>query len=226
MLGTQPDICYTVTTMARFSANPTEDHLEKALYICRYLVGTQEYTLFLDGSKDMGLIAFTDSDWGQDQSDRRSITGFMIKFADCAINWYSHAQKTVALSSTEAEYMALSDCARQVTWVQSLLSELGVIIRPIPICADNQGSIFLAQNPVQERRSKHIDIKYHHVRECIEDGRVSLCFLEGTRNPADMFTKNLGRVPFYKCLEHLGLVFDSPYRKVPNNKAIQFKGMR
>jgi hypothetical protein len=79
------------------------------------------------------------------------------------ISWTSHAQKTVALSSTEAEYMVLSDCSRQVVWMHTLLGELDYKLIAIPICGDNQGSIFIASNPVTEKRSKHIDIRYHYI---------------------------------------------------------------
>ena len=87
--------------------------------------------------------------------------------------------------------MALSDCSRQAVWIQSLLKELGISIPTIPICGDNQGSIFIRSNPIQERRSKHIDICYHYVRQLVEEKIIELFFVEGTENPADLFTKNL-----------------------------------
>ena len=103
--------------------------------------------------------------------------------------------------------MALSDCCRQTVWIKQLLQELGIKLDAIPICADNQGSIFIGSNPVQERRSKHIDIRYHYTRECVEDGKVDLFYIDGDYNPADMFTKNLGHVKFHQFREHLGLEF-------------------
>ena len=136
--------------------------------------------------------------------------GFFLKLADGAICWNSHAQKTIALSSTEAEYMAMSDCSRQVTWLQTLLTELGYPLKSIPICGDNQGSVFIASNPITERRSKHIDIRYHYIREKVENGTISVQFLPGIDNPADMFTKPLGKIKFSKFREHLGLYFISP----------------
>ncbi|KIJ16127.1 hypothetical protein PAXINDRAFT_48622, partial [Paxillus involutus ATCC 200175] len=120
-------------------------------------------------------------------------------------SWASHTQTTVALSSTEAEYMALSDCSRQVVWIRSLLSELGYNLKPIPICGDNQGSIFMATNPITEKRSKHIDICYHYVRKVISQKKVEIYFIDGAANPADMFTKNLGHVKFEQFRAQLGL---------------------
>ena len=121
--------------------------------------------------------------------------------------WTSRAQKTMALSSTEAEYMALSDCSHQVVWMHTLLGELGYRLKPVPICGDNQGSIFIASNPITEKRSKHIDIRYHYIRKVIERKLVELFFIDGENNPADMLTKNLGRVKFYKFRALLGLEF-------------------
>jgi hypothetical protein len=130
--------------------------------------------------------------------------------ANGIFSWNSRAQKTVALSSTEAEFMALCDCSRQVVWIKSLFSELDIHLDAIPICGDNQGSIFMGSNPVQERRSKHIDIRYHYIREVVQDGKVELFFIDGDENPADMFTKNLGHVKFLKFRSQLGLEFYSP----------------
>jgi hypothetical protein len=209
MLGTRPDIAYAVTKLAQFSANPSQEHVDKAKHICRYLLGTRDYTLIYDGTSQKGLMAYTDSDWAADQLRRRSITGYFFKLANGIFCWRSHAQKTVALSSTEAEYMALSDCSRQAIWIKTLFSELGLTLNAIPIYGDNQGSIFIGSNPVQEKRTKHIDIRYHYIRECIEDKKVELFFIEGSNNPADMFTKNLGNVKFLKFREQLGLEFYS-----------------
>jgi len=109
MLGTRPDIAYAVTRLSQFSVNPSKEHLDKALYICRYLAGTRDYALIYDGTSDQGLEEYTDADWGSNPTTRRSTTGFFFLLAKGIISWRSRAQKTVALSSTEAEYMALSD---------------------------------------------------------------------------------------------------------------------
>jgi hypothetical protein len=207
MLGTRPDIAFAVIKLAKQAANPSEDHLSKALYICRYLVGTSKYRLTYDGESGQGISACTDSDWASDKGTCRSQTGYFIKLAKGLISWTSRAQKTIALSSTEAEYMALSDCSRQVVWMHTLLGELGYQMGPIPICGDNQGSIFIASNPVTEKRSKHIDIRYHYIREVIERGFAEVYFINGEDNPADLLTKNLGRVKFQKFRAVLGLEF-------------------
>ena len=209
MLGTRPDIAFAVTHLLRHSANPSQDHLGKALYICCYLIGTSKYSLVYNGGSGAGLTTCTDLDWGSDPTSCLSQTGFYLKLADGLISWTSRAQKTITYLSTEAEYMALSDCARQVTWIWSLLGELGYKLNAIPICGDNQGSIFMASNPVMEPRSKHIDIRYHGVHESIANGKVELFFIDGAENPTDLLTKNLPREKFVKFRAQLGLQFPS-----------------
>ena len=210
MLGTRPDIAFAVTMLAQFSANPSQEHLDKALYICRYLLGTKNYALIYDGKSQLGLIACVDADWAADPIKRRSVTGYYLKLANGIISWQSRAQSSVALSSTDAEYMALSDCSRQVVWFRSLFEELGYQLGPIPICGDNQGAIFTASNPVQNRRTKHIEVRYHFIRDLITQGKIEVFYIEGSENPADMFTKNLGHVKFLKFRQQLGLEFYSP----------------
>ena len=167
MLGTRPDIAFVVTKLSQFSANPSQDHLSRALYICRYLLGTSKYSLVYNGPGDEGLMAYADSDWASDPNNCKSTTGYMVKLMGTVISWNSRAQKTVALLSTEAEYMSLSDTSRQIIWFRNLFSELGVQLAPIPLFGDNQGSIFLASNPVQEKCIKHIDLHYHFIRDTI-----------------------------------------------------------
>ena len=103
--------------------------------------------------------------------------------------------------------MAMSDCSCQVVWVRNLLAELGYHVSHIPLLDDNQGSIFIASNPVTEPRSKHIDIRYHYIREVYNKGIVDVFYIDGNDNPADIFTKNLGAVKFLKFLSQLGLHF-------------------
>ena len=103
MLGTRPNITFAVTKMAQFAANPSKDHLNRVLYICHYLVGTQSYRLTYDGGAGQGLSTTTDSDWAADTNDRQSQTGFFLRLAGASISWTSHAPKTIALLSTEAD---------------------------------------------------------------------------------------------------------------------------
>jgi hypothetical protein len=156
-------------------------------------------------------MAYTDSDWAADKIQRWSVTDYFFKLADGIISWCSHAQKTIALSSTEAEYMALFNCSRQAIWIKTMIEELGIIIKTIPIYCDNQGASFIASNPLQESHTKHINIWYHYICELVGAKKVETMFVPGEMNPANMFTKNLQKVKFLKFRNQLGLDFeDSP----------------
>ena len=122
VLGTRPDIAFAVTHLSCHSVNPSQDHLSKALYIWCYLIGTSKYSLVYNGGSGAGLTACTDLDWGSDPTSCLSQTGFYLKLADGLISWTSHVQKTIAYSSTEAEYMALSDSGFGVYLVSSAIS--------------------------------------------------------------------------------------------------------
>ena len=116
-LGTRPDVAYAVAALSQHAANPSKEHLDKALYICRYLLGTRHYSLVFDGASQAGLIAYTDSDWASDYNDCHSQTGWFFKLANCTFSWRSCKQERVAHSSMEAEYISLSDCSRQAKWL-------------------------------------------------------------------------------------------------------------
>lgn len=208
MLGTRPDIAFAVTLMAKFASNPSQEHLDRALYICKYLAGTPNYALVYTGQFEEGLLAYTDAEWGSSEAlKRRSTDGYFFKLAGSTISWRSHTQKTPALSSTEAEYLGVSDCGRQAAWLKNLFSELQCEIKSVPILADNQGSIFLGSNAATDKRTKHIDIRYHFIRNLVEDKKIELFFIPTEDNAADMFTKNLGPQLFERHRRQLGLEF-------------------
>jgi hypothetical protein len=102
--------------------------------------------------------------------------------------------------------MALSDTCKQALWTLSLFDECGYNLAPLTLCGDNQGSIFLASNPAQSQRTKHIDVRYHFIRDCVEEKKIKMLYIQGTINPADILTKNLTPQKFIEALERLGLV--------------------
>jgi hypothetical protein len=192
MLGMHPDIAFAVTKLAQYTANLSQIHYNKAIHICRYLLGTAKYQLIYNSEEGNGLIAFTNLSYGNDVDSRQLHSGFLMQLADGAICWQLHLQKSVVLSVTKAEYMSLSDCTHQAVWLAQVLKELGFEIGAVPVCMDNQGAIFIASNEVIERQSKHIDIRYHYVQELVFDKCVELFYLEGVSNPTDTLTKSLG----------------------------------
>jgi hypothetical protein len=208
MLGTRPDLAFTVIHMSQFCANVSQEHLSQALYIVRYLGSTKYLTLKFNGANHNGFLGYTDSDWAANPDDRKSITGYVLFLANGPVSWLTRRQKTIALSSTEAEYMVMSDTARQISWIKSLLSEIGFKIPKIPLYCDSQGAVFLATNPAQEMQSKHIGICYHYIRECVEEGdKINLFDIPTDQQLTDIFTKNLSPAKF-KAI-HKGLHFIS-----------------
>ena len=196
MLGTRPDLSFAVTKLSQFGSNPTDYHFKAAKHVLRYLSATQNYRLQFGSIDDNEITGYSDSDWAADQNDRRSTTGYAFLYAGGSISWASRKQTTVALSSTEAEYMAISDASRHAIWLRTLFSELGFKqTSPLLIHVDNKGSVDLALNPVHHKCTKHIDIKHHFIRQCLEDFSVELVQIPTNENFADVLTKNL---PFAK----------------------------
>ena len=133
MLGTRPDIAYAVTRMSQFAANPSEEHLKCAVAICRYLVGTQHYSLIYDGHSNIGITAFSDSDWGGCPDDIGFTNGFGIFLSKSLISWMAKNQQVVARSSAKSEYRAIANVAAELLWIKSLLYELGFPCNHKPI---------------------------------------------------------------------------------------------
>ena len=164
MLGTRPDISFAVIKMSQFSSNPTEEHLQKALYIVRYLSSSKELCIVYSGTGDSnGLCAYSDTDWAGDVETSRSTTGYAIFLGNGIVSWLSRRQRRVTLSSTEAEYCGMTETAKQLRWIRNLYEELGFKLGPLPLCVDNQGAIFLASNPAQEGRMKHVRMTEHFI---------------------------------------------------------------
>jgi len=208
-IGTRPDIAFAVSRLAQYAANPSPQHLRLAQYVLSYLVGTVGKCLVYDGADGDGLHGYTDSSLGDQTDDRHSTSGYVFLLANGAISWSSRKQKTVAQNTTEAEYMAMTDAANQAAWYQSFLAELGYSVDdPIPLHGDNKGAIDLALNPVTGRRSKHIAIKHHVIREYVENKTITLIRTPTLDMVADGFTKSLSRVLLQKHNNDMGLSAD------------------
>jgi hypothetical protein len=174
-----------------------------------YLAGTKDICIRYDGVNGDGLHGYSDSSLGDQTDDRHSTSGYVFLLGDGAVGWTSRKQKTVAQNTTEAEYMAMADAANlnQAAWYHSFLEELGYTMEdPIPLHGDNKGAIDLALNPVTGRRSKHIEIKHHVIREYVERGTVTLERTPTAEMLADGFTKPLACRSLLRQNEDLGLV--------------------
>jgi hypothetical protein len=205
MISTRSDIAFAVTKLAQHTANPSQDHYNRALHVCQYLVGTPNYMLYYKGHSKKGFQAYIDADWASNPNTQKSTTGYFVKLADCTFSWKLQAQKCITLSSTESEYIAALDCCKQLCWIINLNCEIGYPLHYILLSVDNQGAIFLASNPAQERQTKHVDIAYHHIRECMEEGKVKPEYIPGVENPTDLLTKNLDQHKYCIFLSVFGL---------------------
>lgn len=151
------------------------------------------------------LIGFSDADWARDQDDCRSTTGNIFLLSGGAVSWLSKKQATVALSTAEAEYVALSQAAQESTWLKQLLSDLGMSDSLTVILEDNQGAIAITKNPVNHSRTKHIDICYHYIRECVQNGQIQVQYCPTGGMKADILTKPLTRQKFEYLRRETGL---------------------
>ena len=190
--STRPDIAFAVAILSQFMRNPGHTHWEAVKDVIRYLKGTADFQLTL-GTSDTGLEAYVDADWAS-QPHRRSISGYTVYLHGSPIAWSARKQSLVTLSTTEAEYIALTAVAREVLHLQVLLEEIyGPVSSPIPIYCDNQGAIALASKTRFHARTKHIDIRYHFVRHLIRTRILDLSYCPTEENVADIFTKALSR---------------------------------
>ncbi|WOG92347.1 hypothetical protein DCAR_0311611 [Daucus carota subsp. sativus] len=203
---TRPDIMYAVGLVSRYMEKPKQDHFMAAKRILRYIKGTLNYGLFYTHSQNSKLVGYSDSDYGGDLDDGKSTSGYAFHIGSAIFSWSSKKQQTVALSTCEAEYIAAAACACQAMWLGYILGELNLAKEdPVTIYVDNKSAISLAKNPVSHSRSKHINIKYHFLREQVNDKNVELVHCRTEENLADIFTKPLKPDVFNKMITKLGM---------------------
>ena len=207
MLSTRPDIAYAVSMLSRFLNCYSNEHWIAAKQVLRYLAGTQDVALHYsaDSCPSHTITAFTDTDWGGDVNTRKSTEGYCIMVNQCTISWRSALQKSIALSSAEAEYMGLSQSIKEILWIKGLLQDLKEDDGAQLLC-DNQSAIHIASNPSDGKgRTKHVDIRYHFCKNAIANGEVSVDYVPTKSNAADIFTKALGKQAFLHLRTLLGI---------------------
>ncbi|GKD70301.1 retrovirus-related pol polyprotein from transposon TNT 1-94, partial [Tanacetum coccineum] len=205
LTASRPDLQFAICMCARYQARPTEKHLNAVKRIFRYLKGTVHRGLWYLKDSSIALTAFADADHAGCQDTRRSTSGSMQFLGDRLVSWSSKRQKSAAISSTEAEYIALSGCCAQVLWMRSQLTDYGFGFNKIPMYCDNKSAIALCCNNVQHSRSKHIDIRFHFIKEHVENGVIELYFVNTEYQLADIFTKALGRERIEFLINKLGM---------------------
>ena len=204
--ATRPDIAHAVGVVSKFNCKPTESHFTAVKRILRYLKGTVNVALKYQQCQTGMFFGYSDADWANDPDDRHSITGNLFLMSGAAVSWLSKKQTVVALSTSEAEYIALSTATQEVVWIRRLLCDLGAFLDvPTMLLEDNQGAIAIAHNPVDHARTKHIDIRYHFVREAVQKRLVELKYCSSREMVADILTKPLSKEQFERLREAMGM---------------------
>nr|GEU54459.1 retrovirus-related Pol polyprotein from transposon TNT 1-94 [Tanacetum cinerariifolium] len=203
--ASRPDLQFAICMCARYQARPTEKHVHAVKKIFRYLRGTVHQGLWYSKDSFVALTAFADADHAGCQDTRRSTSGSVQFLGERVISWSSKRQKSAAISSTAAEYIALSVCCSQIRWMRSQLSDYGLGFNKIPMYYDNKSTISLCCNNVQHSRSKYIDIRYHFIKEQVKNGVIKLYFVNTEYQLADLFTKSLGRERIEFLINKLGM---------------------
>ncbi|KAF5794275.1 putative RNA-directed DNA polymerase [Helianthus annuus] len=206
LLHTRPDLAFSVGVVSRFMQTPKVSHLKALKQILRYVKGTLNYGLKYKKGGDGEVTGYSDSSHGKDVMDRRSTTGTVFYFSGNPITWSSQKQRTVTLSSCEAEFIAATTAACQALWLRSLLVDLtGMKPSKVKLYVDNESAIALMKNAVFHGRSKHIDTKFHFIRECVEEGKIQVEHVSGDLQKADILTKSLPRIKFAEMRDLLGI---------------------
>ncbi|GJT96568.1 retrovirus-related pol polyprotein from transposon TNT 1-94 [Tanacetum coccineum] len=196
---------FAICMYARYQARPTEKYLHAVKRIFRYLRGTVNRGLWYPKDSSIALTTFSDADHAGCQDTCRSTSGSMQFLGDRLVSWSSKRQKSVAISSTEAEYIAISGCCAQILWMRSQLTDYGLGFNKIPMYCDNKSAIALSCNNVQHSRSKHIDIIFHFIKEHVENWVIELYFVNTEYQVANIFTKALARERIEFLINKLGM---------------------
>ena len=193
-MQTRPDIAYIAGVLSKYLCNPLPEHINAALRVVRYLQGTENLGICFTGSRDsndLDFKAYADSSYADDPDTRRSTSGYVFMLAGGPIAWKSGRQSIVTLSTTEAEYVSLTIAAREAIWIGKLLSEIGYAGRVKPVIyEDNQPAIDLTHGVTAgHHRTKHIDVRYHFIREQVDKGAMEVRYVPTDEQAADIMTK-------------------------------------
>ena len=207
MLCTRPDICYAVGIVSRYQSNPGLGHWIAVKHILKYLRRTRNYMLVYSG-RDLNPVGYTDSDFQSDKDSRKSTSGSVFTLGGGAVVWRSVKQSSIADSTMEAEYIAACEAAKEAVWLRKFYTDLEVVpdmVKPLVLYCDNSGAVANSKEPRSHKRGKHIERKYHLIREIVHRGDVTVMKIASEQNLADPFTKTLPAKSFERHLEGMGL---------------------
>ena len=204
---TRPDIAFLVSKLAQFNSNPTTTHLNAAMHVLRYLKGTRNLSIIYKRQPDkVSMVGYSDADWGSDPNDRISYTGFCFMINGGPASYGCRKQSTVAFSSTDSEYMAVSDASREAIARAQFFEELKTPATPVLILSDSQTALEIANGTaVNHRKSKHIDIRYHTIRHYIQEEKIQVNHISSEYQITDIFTKALGPQKHQHFVELMGM---------------------
>ena len=202
MVCTRPDLAHAVSVVSRFMGQPGKEHWQAVKRIFRYLRGTSDVGLIYGGDAHVSVTGYSDSDYAGDVDSRRSMTGYVFTLGGSVVSWKATLQATVTLSTTEAEYMALTEAAKEGVWLKGLVGDLGLHHDQVIVFCDSLSAICLTKDQVHHERTKHIDVRYHFLRN---EQRIKVMKVGTADNPADMFTKPVPHSKFRHCLDLLNV---------------------
>ncbi|GJS29549.1 retrovirus-related pol polyprotein from transposon TNT 1-94 [Tanacetum coccineum] len=203
LTSSRPDIMFATCMCARYQANPNEHHVSAVKRIFRYLKGTINLGLWYPKDSGFDLTAYSDADHAGCHLDRKSTSGSVQFLGDKLVCWSSKKQNCVSISTAESEYVAVSGCCAQVLWMRTQLTDYGFFFDKVPIYCDSKSAIAISCNPVQHTRTKHIDVRYHFIKDHVEKGTIELYFVGTEFQLADLFTKSLPEARFKFLVEKL-----------------------
>ncbi|KAJ9548285.1 hypothetical protein OSB04_020828 [Centaurea solstitialis] len=205
LTASRPDIMFSTCLCARYQSKPKVSHLKAVKRIFRYLKGTINLGIWYPKGSGYELTGYTDADHGGCKLDRKSTTGHIQFLGDKLVSWASKKQNCVSLSTAEAEYVAAASCCSQIIWMRTQLRDYGFKFDKIPIYCDSKSAIAISCNPVQHTKTKHIDIRYHFIKDHVEKGTIELYFVNTEFQLADLFTKALDEKRFNFLITKLGM---------------------
>lgn len=204
VVGTRPDLCASVSYLSRYQSKPSEKLWQCLKRVLRYVKGTIDYKLkFVKSNATEPLLCYADADFARD-NDRKSTSGYLLKVYSNPVVWRSKKQSTVALSTTEAEFVALCDAASEACWARKLLIELNIDCKSTIIYEDNQSTIKAIHN-TDQKRLKHMDVKYNFVKHKVQSGEIVIEYIPTHEQLADVFTKPLSKDSFQFLLRNIGV---------------------
>ena len=206
LTASRPDIAFSVGICSRFQSNSKVLQLNAIKRIIKYVGGTCDYGLFYSKKSNLSLVEFSDSDWAGNADDRKSTTGGCFYIRANLVAWMSKKQNSVSLSTGETKYIVAGNCCSQLLWMKKILSDYGIPQDTMVVYYDNSSTIDISKNPIQHSKTKHIEIRYHFIRDLVKRKIMTLEYIPTERQNVDIFTKSLDKSRFETICQVIGVI--------------------